>query len=267
MGVENVRSEVWRNRFVLRDAGLAVLVIGTFALVVTVVTRGDGATATLVTGSTPAPLLSPDEPLEESLEPLPSDSPSPAAVPSPTLVARPTVTVTPRPSPTPAPSRTPSDRPTPRPTSASPRPPSPGYPGPGLRLDVTAKSAGSLVGQTTVRVRDTDGTWNGGFITFGDGERQDFGRTAPRCSGTSAPGDATPSDVSRTFRHTYDAAGSYDVVVFVRTERFCSNAPVEDTSKTVRVRITPASSSPQPTASPEPTPDPTPQGSSAPRPR
>jgi hypothetical protein len=256
---ENLRPQGWAHRPALRDGGLALLVVATLALVVTVLTGGDAPTSTLVTvpSTTPAPLLSPDDPLVESMPP--ASTPTPSAAPAGTPSPRPSPSVLPSASPA---SRSASPRPTPRTTAASPEGT---YPGPGLRLDVTVRPAGTLVGQTTVRVRDTDGTWNGGFIAYGDGQRQEFGRTAPRCSGTSAPGDATPSDVTRTFRHTYDASGSYDVVVYVRTERFCSQAPVEDGTRTVRVRITGPSSSPTPSS--EPSPDPTPAETSAPRPR
>jgi hypothetical protein len=265
---------VWRRRFVLRDGGLTVLVVATVALVATVLTGG-GGTSTLVSTATTGP----GSPLPAVAPADGSSSPLTPAVPSRLPV-----------------SALPSASPTVTATSAVAVP---GFPGPGLRLDLTARAAGSLVGETTVRVRDTDGAWNGGYITFGDGKRLEIGRSSPRCSTTA--GKTAPSDVTRTFRHTYAGAGDYHVVVHVRTERLCSAAPVEEASRTVRVRIsgqsaptkspaptkTPSKSpaptkspsprpteqpspdptGPDPTPSEEPSPDPTPEQTTAARPR
>lgn len=138
-------------------------------------------------------------------------------------------------------------------------------------------ATGSLTARAAVRVRDTDGRWNGGFIDFGDGKRQEFGQAVARCAANGSAA-AAPSDVTQTFRHTYAASGSYDVVVYIRSERLCSAAPVEYANRRVRVRVSgpaPASPStsgqpaPAPTASasPEPTGEPSPKPSGGPRSR
>ena len=266
VGIDEIRSDIWRHRYTLRDVGLGVLVLGTGALVATVLTNGPGGSATLVASSSgrPAPTSS-DEVLQPPTSTPPAE-PGPADVTAmPTAAAAPTAPSSPTASPTATPRPTRSPSPTPRASrSAAPA----AYPAKGLRLLVSATSDRSMAGQITVRVRDNDGTWNGGFIAFGDGQRQAFGRTRPSCEERSAPGDAKPTDVTRTFRHVYDTTGSYDVVVQVRTERFCSDAPVEEATKTVRLTISGTQPTPPPSPEPseapseEPTAEPSPDGGS-----
>lgn len=278
--IENLWPDVWRRRYVLRDAGLALLVVATTALVAAVLTDDGSGTATLVTSRSvqPAPLRSPEQIVVESAAPSESRSPvAPAASPTAAVTAVATPSASPSAARTPKPATTSAaPRPAARPaTSARPSPP-PSYPKPGLRLDVAARTTEDLGVQVTVRVRDTDGSWNGGFIAFGDGQRQDFARSGSGCAARTGPADAKSSDVTRTFRHTYSSSGTYDVVVYVRTERLCSDAPVEDASRTVRVTVTdPSTAEPTPTGSPgEPSPQPSPEqrssdqrGAVGPRPR
>ena len=150
------------------------------------------------------------------------------------------------PSPDPAATRaaepaTPAPRPTPSVASASePR-------APGLRVTVITASAGGLRVRITVRVRDDDGSWNGGTVSFGDGTRQSWGRTTRCTSGTGA------TDATRTVTHTYPRPGSYSVLVLVRTDRLCSTASPETATQRVRVSVPrPGSAAPRPTTLPAP---------------
>lgn len=238
-----------RRRWPGVAGGLALLVVAG-AIGVAVATGGSDGGDVALDLTRPSPTFSPSSPPEI----LPSFQP-PIFPPSP------------------APSATGQPAGAPPPPRASRRPvaaPSPtpfAYPPPGISLQVTARRAGGTRVQITIRVRDTDGTFNGGRIDFGDGTNEIFNQAVARCaSPTPGPYRAEPSDSRLDLVHRYPRGGSYNVVVRVRTDRLCQRTPVEQASKTIRVTVPdappPASASPapSPTASASPAPAPRPPG-------
>jgi DNA-directed RNA polymerase II subunit RPB1 len=192
--------------------------------------------------ATPSPEPSPEP--SESAEASPSSEPTDSEL---TPSADPTQQVSPSVNPATTPSRTSS--PTPRPTRTPTPTRSPGYPPPGLRLEVAAEQVTANRARIRVHVTDTDGTWNGGHVDFGDGTSREFPQSTPACSTPrSGPYQAAPSDRTVDLTHDYPANGTYDVFVRVRTDRPCENTPVEQASKVVSVSVG------DPTPGPTPTP-------------
>ena len=239
-------------------AGVMALLLAAVAVGVAVGTResGESALDSVDTGgAVPSPTAEPSP--EVSSEATPADA---------GLITYPTIApfeLTAAPTAPASPVRSPSARP--RVTSASPT--SFTYPPPGISLQVTARRAGDARAEITIRVRDTDGSFNGGRIDFGDGTDEVFSQAVARCaSPTPGPYRAEPSDRRLVLVHRYPRGGSFDVFVRVRTDRLCHDTPVEETTKTLRVTVTdpspsaeplpPVSPSPEPSASPSPEPPP-----------
>ena len=201
----------------------------------------------------PTPQPSPAEPSGvSSASPDPGDSsPSGAAESSSTPVSTvaPT-TPTSSASRPPAASRTPSTGATVAPTTTATAGPTPSsYPPPGLRLEVSAKPVGGSRALIRIRIRDTDGSFNGGRVDFGDGTARDYPQSSPTCATPrSGPYQPAPSDRTIEITHSYPASGTYDVFVRVRTDRPCEATPVEQASDVVSVTVG------DPTPGPTPTP-------------
>ncbi|HVE64504.1 MAG TPA: hypothetical protein VNB94_11965 [Mycobacteriales bacterium] len=248
-------------------AGVGALLVAAAATGVLIGTRGSDGDAALdtVQSLSASPEASPAGSAEAEPTPAPSGLPSeqPSEIspePSPEVDPEPTAAATPR-EPSAATSssrpvpRSPSPAASPRPTTSARPTPSPTpfrYPPPGISLQVSARRAGPARSEITLRIRDTDGSFNGGRIDFGDGTDEVFTQAAPRCSSPrSEPYRAAPSDEQLVLVHRYPQGGSFDVFVRVRTDRPCEGTPVEEATKAFRVTVD------------EPSPDPSPSPSQA----
>lgn len=102
------------------------------------------------------------------------------------------------------------------------------YPPPGAKVYVTVVPASPVTGEMAeirVRVTDTDGTWNGGSVEFGDGTSVSLGRAMPGClppTGPEPPYEARPTDITKTFKHLYRTGGTFTVTASAFTDaRIC----------------------------------------------
>ena len=194
-------------------AGLAVVVAG--GLAVGAAYALDQATS----DSTPTAFASPTPSPTPSETPAASVSPTPAAAPSPT--ATPTASATP--SRTPVATRSAAASPTAVHYYA--------YPGPtktyeGLAFSAEVNPQDGSVGQKFTLVgyaKDGDGTIFVVGVNWGDGTTDGGESTPDHCpaypSPTAKPGPYQPAPDSRTFTrtHVYTAAGTYKLVVTVRS--------------------------------------------------
>lgn len=199
---------------------------------------------------TPAPTATPPSDTEPTETPEPAPSPEPSPLPTeeplPDPTDAPSVSASPG-GPTASPTRTASSTPPPTRTPG-PSATSAGYPPPGMRLQVSTQHVGANRARIRIRVTDTDGTWNGGYVDFGDGTSRQFAQSNPSCS-TPAPGPYQPAPSDRTVDvlHDYPAKGTYDVFVRVRTDRPCQGTPAEEASRVVSVTVDDATPGPTPT--------------------
>jgi hypothetical protein len=228
--------------------GVLAIAVGAGAALGATLLDDDGGPRHLASTPSASPSPTPEPSLDDAPSDAPSESassePSPTdASPSPELSAStssasalPTPLATRTPSAPPRPSRTPA------PTASA------GYPPPGMRLEVTASKVSANRARIRVRVTDTDGTWNGGHVDFGDGTSREFPQSSPACSGPpSSPYQPAPSDRTVDVTHDYPSRGTYDVFVRVRTDRPCEGTPEEQASKVVSVTVDDATPGPTPT--------------------
>ena len=118
---------------------------------------------------------------------------------------------------------------------------------------MSARRAGPARSEITLRIRDTDGSFNGGRIDFGDGTDEVFSQAVATCSSPrSDPYRAAPSDEQLVLVHRYPQGGSFDVFVRVRTDRRALAQPVEEATKAFRVTVDEASPDPSPASVPAP---------------
>lgn len=236
--------------------GVTVILVGATALGIYVGTRGDDGDRALDVITSPTASASPTP---GETDPEPTDG----AEPSVSELASEAPLGSPQPSTAPSSAATAASR---RPSAAATTAPT--YPPPGLTLDVTNRTLANGEVEIVLRVRDSDGTFNGGRIDFGDGTDEVFSQAVAKCaSPTPGPYRAEPSDRSLRLVHQYPRGGDFRVFIRVRSDRLCQPTPVEETTRTVTVRASAPSpsaapqpvptSTPSPTASPEPSPSPT----------
>ena len=192
-------------------AGLAVVVAG--GLAVGAAYALDQATS----DSTPTAFASPSASPTPTETPVASTSPTPAAAPSPSATASPT------PSATPVATRSATASPTAVRHYASPGP-TKTYEGLAFSAEVNPQSGS--VGQKFTLIgyaKDGDGTIFVVSVDWGDGTTDGGESTPTSCpaypSPTAKPGPYQPAPDSRTFTrtHVYTAAGTYKLVVTVRS--------------------------------------------------
>jgi hypothetical protein len=89
-------------------------------------------------------------------------------------------------------------------------------------------------------VSSTAGSWNGGGVQYGDGQRHDEPMIAASCVpfGPSGPPPAAPSSKSEDLVVSYRVPGRYTIDVRATTDALCATGPTEHLHARLQVVIT-----------------------------